>query len=213
VSDPLLKKIKLKSPEEIIERARDIISRHRRRFLQRNSRPCPVNCKMAEMMGRKIIGCTGCGSHDPNQCLKADQFSPLYTKEELFKQFAAQLRDPGVLLREYRDVVVFLWVMGAFEEESQVDETIVPLVEKKHVQTGVRPELSTSGTTGGHEVEERNYNVASPSDLAASRRRVSDGSSGDSGQNYNRTESPDTSSTAGQRRPWGVQGRSRSAAK
>lgn len=131
MNDPLLKKVKLKSPEEIIARARDIISRHRRRFLSRNLRPCPDNCAMAEMMGRKVTGCSGCESIDPNKCLRPDKFKSAYTKEELAKQFAEEMRDPGVLLRDYRDVVVFLWVLGAFDEEH-VNEDIVADVERKN---------------------------------------------------------------------------------
>lgn len=140
MNDPLLKKVKLKSPEEIIARARDIISRHRRRFLSRNLNPCPGNCAMAEMMGRKITGCGGCGTIDPNKCIHPEKFKPAYSKEELAKQFAEELRDPGTLLRDYRDVVVFFWVLGAFDEEKQVDEEIVANVETR----GQKPVRSVS---------------------------------------------------------------------
>src|SRR5271157_659701 len=109
-----------------------MIARHRRRFIARNLRPCPYNCSMAVSMGRKITGCFGCESHDPNKCLRTDKFKPAYTKEELAKQFAEELRDPGVLLRDYRDVVVFLWVLGAFDEEKRVDEEVVSRVERKN---------------------------------------------------------------------------------
>jgi hypothetical protein len=202
VNDPLLKKVKLKSLEEILARARDIISRHRRRFLQRNLRPCPMNCKQAEMMGRKVIGCSGCGSHDPNQCLKNEKFAPLFDKKQLFKQFADQLRDPGVLLRDYRDVVVFLWILGAFDEE--LDEELVPLVEKKH---GTTPEV---GRGDGAVPEEPNYNVANPRRPASANRGVQSGDSGDSEPNYNRAESNSTPAT-GQPAVDRLQGRARSA--
>jgi hypothetical protein len=108
-----------------------MIARHRRRFLQRNLRPCPYNCKMADMMGRKIIGCSGCESHNPNQCLKEQNFVPIATKDELIQQFKEEVRDPGILLRDYRDLVVFFWVLGAFDEEKQVNEDIVSKVEEK----------------------------------------------------------------------------------
>lgn len=132
MNDPLLKKVKLKSLDEILARARDIISRHRRRFISRSLRPCPENCAMAEMMGRKITGCSGCESIDPNKCIRPDKFQPVFSKEQLADQFARELRDPGVLLRDYRDVVVFYWVLGAFDEEKRVDEEIVANVEKRH---------------------------------------------------------------------------------
>src|SRR5271169_1804229 len=129
--DPLLSKIKLKALEEIITAARETIHRHRRRFLQRSLRPCPENCKGASMVGHKVVGCTSCGSPSADQCVKESKFVPLFTKEELAQQFADQLRNPEVLLREYRDVTVFLWVLGAFDKQTkQVDETIVEKVEQ-----------------------------------------------------------------------------------
>lgn len=129
--DPLLSKVSLKALEEIIAAARETIHRHRRRFLQRNLRPCPVNCQGASMVGHKVVGCGNCGSRNPEQCSKESGFVPLFTKEELAQQFADQLRNPEVLLREYRDVTVFLWVLGAFDRQSKViDETIVSDVEK-----------------------------------------------------------------------------------
>lgn len=131
MNDPLLNKIRPKSPQEIVAAARDTIHRHRRKFLQRNIRPCPANCKAASMLGHKVVGCAGCGSSNPEQCLRPGRFEPLFTKEELARQFADLLRDPEVLLREYRDVTVFLWVLGAFDKQAKaVDEHIVSNVER-----------------------------------------------------------------------------------
>lgn len=185
MNDPLLKKIKLKSPEEIIARARDIISRHRRRFLSRNLHPCPGNCAMAEMMGRKVTGCSGCESIDPNKCLRPEKFQPAYSKEELAKQFAEELRDPGTLLRDYRDVVVFFWVLGAFDEEKRVDEEIVSKVETKHVEAG-------SSATNPSRVEPP---AVKPRDVQSGKPPVGAGDavlprdSDGSEPNYNRAES------------------------
>jgi hypothetical protein len=129
--DPLLSKIKLKALEEIIAAARETIHRHRRKFLQRNLRPCPENCKGATMVGHKVVGCTNCGSPNTENCIKEEKFVPLFTKEELAQQFADQLRNPEVLLREYRDVTVFLWVLGAFDKQKkEIDETIIEKVEQ-----------------------------------------------------------------------------------
>lgn len=83
------------------------------------------------MVGHKVVGCGNCGSRNPEQCSKDSAFVPLFGKEELAQQFADQLRNPEVLLREYRDVTVFLWVLGAFDKQSKViDEKIVSDVEK-----------------------------------------------------------------------------------
>jgi len=131
VNDPLLSKVQPKALEEIIAAARETIHRHRRRFLQRSLRPCPENCKGASMLGREIIGCTNCGSPSADRCIRKDKFVPVFTKEELAQQFADQLRNPEILLREYRDVTVFLWVLGAFDKQKKtLDETIVERVEQ-----------------------------------------------------------------------------------
>jgi hypothetical protein len=175
VKDPLLSLIQLKPLEEIIAAARETIHRHRRRFLQRNTRPCPENCKGASMVGHKVVGCTNCGSPNADACIREDKFVPLFTKEELAQQFADQLRNPEVLLREYRDVTVFLWVLGAFDKQKkQVDETIVEKVEQSEdkirkmaasgggnsspSRTDRVPKLGDSAATGGTDHPDENYN-------------------------------------------------------
>lgn len=131
MKDPLLSKVQLKTLDEIITAARETIHRHRRRYLQKNLRPCPANCKGASTLGREIIGCTNCGSPSGDKCIKDNKFDPIFTKDELAQQFADQLRNPEILLREYRDVTVFLWVLGAFDKQKKVlDETIVERVEQ-----------------------------------------------------------------------------------
>jgi hypothetical protein len=151
VKDPLLSKIQLKALEEIIAAARETIHRHRRRFLQRNLRPCPENCKGASMIGHKVVGCTNCGSPNSENCIKEDKFVPLFTKEELAQQFADQLRDPEVLLREYRDVTVFLWVLGAFDKQKKtLDEHIV--VEVEQSENKIRKMAASQASSGGGDV-------------------------------------------------------------
>ena len=128
----LLKLVRLKSLEEIVQSLRDLIARHRRRFLKR-CLPCPYNCKAADMVGRKVVGCSNCGSHDPDQCIQPSSFVPMFTKEELSEQFKAEIRDAQVLLRDYRDLFVFFWLFGAFDKKpQQVNEEIVSKAEKKH---------------------------------------------------------------------------------
>jgi hypothetical protein len=131
VNDPLLSQVRLKPLEEIVAAAKETIHRHRRRFLQKNLRPCPTNCQRAETVGYKVVGCSGCGTRNAEHCIKEGEFRPIFTKDELAKQFADQLRDPEVLLREYRDVTVFFWVLGAFDKQKRtVDEQIVSEVER-----------------------------------------------------------------------------------
>lgn len=84
------------------------------------------------MVGHKVVGCVSCGSPNSDACLKENKFVPLFTKEELAQQFADQLRSPDILLREYRDVTVFLWVLGAFDKQKKtLDERIVGQVEQR----------------------------------------------------------------------------------
>lgn len=64
-------------------------------------------------------------------------FVPLFTKEELAKQFADQLRNPEILLREYRDITVFLWCLGAFDKQ-QVNEEVVADMEKHETKKAGR---------------------------------------------------------------------------
>jgi hypothetical protein len=172
VSDPLHNLVQLKPLEEIIAAARDTVKRHRRRFLQRNLRPCPENCKGASMLGHKVIGCTNCGAPSAETCIKEKEFVPLFTKEELAQQFADQLRDPEVLLREYRDVTVFLWVLGAFDKQKKVlDEAIVEGVEQgKSAAAGI-------GTRGNATVRDHS---SKPDDSSA------EGGTGETTPNFNK---------------------------
>jgi hypothetical protein len=107
-----------------------MIHRYRRRWLKKNQRPCPENCKLADLVGRRVVGCEGCGSRSPEQCLEAKKFECLYTKEELHQQFRDRIRNQDVLLREYRDIATLLWVMGGFEEETP-DPVLIDGVEKR----------------------------------------------------------------------------------
>jgi len=177
VTDPLLNKVQLKTLEEIIAAARETIKRHRRRFLQRALRPCPENCKGASMVGHKVVGCTNCGGPNADTCIKDSKFVPLFTKEELAQQFADQLRNPEVLLREYRDVTVFLWVLGAFDKQKKtLDETIVERVEQNEGKAR-KMGASSGGSSGVHVLRE---SQSSPDDSKAE-----DGT-GSADQNFNR---------------------------
>jgi hypothetical protein len=177
VNDPLHNLVQLKPLEEIIAAARDTIKRHRRRFLQRNMRPCPENCKGASMLGHKVIGCTNCGAPNADTCIKDSKFVPLFTKEELAQQFANQLRDPEVLLREYRDVTVFLWVLGAFDKQTKVlDEDIVEKVE----QSGDKAQKMAANSSGGRAGSPVRANQPSSNDSPSAN------GTGDTTPNFNR---------------------------
>jgi hypothetical protein len=112
----LLQSLKLKSLEEIISRLNELVHRHCRKFLKRNLKPCPYNCKHAKLTGRKLVCCDGKNSIDPEKCYRTEKFVPLYSKKELYEQFKSDLRDPEILVREYRDLAMLFWVIGADAE-------------------------------------------------------------------------------------------------
>ena len=131
--------MKLKSLDEIIEKFREVVHRHRRRYLERNLRPCPFNCKAAEIgSGHKVLGCEGCGSTNPDRCYDKEKFVPILTKEEVAAQFREELRNPQVLLRDYRDVVFFMWVLGV-PVDKKVDETVLQRVESHEPKPEPKP--------------------------------------------------------------------------
>jgi len=117
--------IRLKSVEDILSRLRELIRRYRRRYIQRNLRPCPYNCKHAKVVGREIVGCLRCGSRNPEFCKDPAVFSPAFSKQELADEFNRGLRNPQVLLREYRDLVALLWAVGYFDRPEAVPEHII----------------------------------------------------------------------------------------
>jgi hypothetical protein len=89
---------------------------------------------MAEIgAGHKVLGCEGCGSTNPDRCIDTRKFVPIYTKEEVFAQFREELRNPQILLRDYRDVVFFMWVLGVPVDEK-VDEKVLEKVEKREIK-------------------------------------------------------------------------------
>ena len=59
-------------------------------------------------------------------------FQPVNSKEELYNEFQAILPDPETLWQEYRDIVIFFWVLGIFDpiDEGVLDETMIRTVEK-----------------------------------------------------------------------------------
>jgi hypothetical protein len=123
-------KLKLKPLDEIVAKATEVIARHRRKFIRRFLRPCPLNCTFATLVGNdKVTGCTKCGSHNPEHCKRTENFVAVNTKEELYSEFQQLLRDPEALWREFRDIFVFLWVLSAFDDSKHPDERVVQAVQ------------------------------------------------------------------------------------
>lgn len=87
---------------------------------------------MAEIgTGHRVLGCEGCGSTNPDRCYDTDSFVPIMSKEDVFQQFREELRDPATLLRDYRDVVFFMWVLNIpVEVDQKLDTTLLDRMEK-----------------------------------------------------------------------------------
>lgn len=123
---------RIKTPEEILSKCKEMVKRHRRKFIQKNLRPCPMNCVLADIApGREVIGCSGCGSKDPEKCLKDVVFKPLYSKNELVQQFSNQINNPQVLLRDYRDLTVFFYCLGCFDMQKIDEHGVNKLIDQK----------------------------------------------------------------------------------
>jgi hypothetical protein len=133
-------RIRLKSLDEILAKAKEVIARHRRKFVKKFSRPCPANCSFATLVGNdRVTGCNKCGSHNPEQCKRVESFVAVNTKEELYKEFTALLRDPEALWTDYRDIFIFYWVLGVFDplsEEGNLDESLIQTIEKRKAANG-----------------------------------------------------------------------------
>jgi hypothetical protein len=105
--------------------------RHRRRYLRKNTRPCPNNCAFATISNKKgVTGCERCDSNNPENCRAEQMFVPIETKEEVAERFKQDLRDPNILRHEYRDVMTLLWVLGQFDGETP-EEHVIATAEKR----------------------------------------------------------------------------------
>jgi hypothetical protein len=60
----------------------------------------------------------------------------------LHEQFRQRIRNPEILLRDYRDIAALLWAIGGFEEE--LDEAVIEGVEKREINPMVKPDSSVS---------------------------------------------------------------------
>jgi hypothetical protein len=124
--------MQIKSAEEIVEQLAEIIHRHRRRYVRKYTRPCPINCEFAsESTKRGVTGCDQCGSTNPEQCRNEIKFVQIETKEEIVERFRQDIRDVNILRHEFRDVLTLLWCTNAITGDT-VDEQVISMVEKRN---------------------------------------------------------------------------------
>jgi hypothetical protein len=126
--DPtLLQQLNPRTPGEIVGQLRELIHRHRRRYIRRFHRACPNNCVKAEFQGNRVSGCSGCHSTNPEQCHLPKAFVPVATKDELYKDFADDMHDIEVLRHDYRDLLVLMWVLGIDPEQREGAEQMASI--------------------------------------------------------------------------------------
>jgi len=119
-----LTQITVKSKEEIVSNLSEIIHRHRRSYIRKHTRPCPINCAYASVVRKGVTGCTRCDSVNPENCRNHELFGPMATKEQIVQEFKMDLRDPRILQHEYRDIMVLLWVLGQFDGDTPQEQVI-----------------------------------------------------------------------------------------
>lgn len=128
----LIAQLTPRSSEEIVAQLRELIHRHRRRYIKKLMRPCPNNCQKAWMQRNKVAGCHGCKAFNPEQCADEAQFAPVETKEEVAEAFAADIRDIDVLRHDYRDLMVLMWVLGIPIGEQEAEMAMSSIEEKSN---------------------------------------------------------------------------------
>jgi hypothetical protein len=130
-------RIKVKTDKDILDRLKELISRHRKRFFKNKLKPKGENCafvKYDETTGASK--CLKCGTDDPDTCLNHKLFKASRTKEELAADFSDDIHNTQRMLREYRDIATLLWVLGQFddpEEYEQTKEQLIANVEQRKI--------------------------------------------------------------------------------
>lgn len=109
-------KFKPKQVREIYERFKELFHRDLRKYMRKYLRACPLNCRYARIQNRDVVGCSGCGSVNPEQCRKTEKFASIYDKQALYQQFSEEFWNPHIMVRRYRAEAALLWVLGVWDE-------------------------------------------------------------------------------------------------
>jgi hypothetical protein len=130
-----LTQITVKSKEEIVTQLSELIHRHRRRYIKKYMRPCPVNCQFASVVRKGVTGCGKCESSNPESCRQEAYFAPISTKDEVAEEFSLDIRDPKILQHDYRDILTLLWVLGQFDGETPREHVIANAEKRQRKET------------------------------------------------------------------------------
>lgn len=127
-------RIKIKSEQEIKERLKDLIHRHQKRYIKNCLKPSGLNCKhRAYDENKDEYYCAGCGTRDPEVCLKPSCFEAEQTTEELRQSFHDDLCNTERMLRDYRDIATLMWVLGQFDDREEYERQPKTLLEPRIV--------------------------------------------------------------------------------
>lgn len=127
--------LKLKSEKEVLLRLRELLQRHRKRYIKARLKPQGQNCVHKVWDDeKKEWFCGGCGSKDPEACLNSACFEPELTKDELAAAFREDICNTQRMLRDYRDIATLLWVLGQFDSPEEYERTKEGLLgmEQRH---------------------------------------------------------------------------------
>ena len=118
---------------------RDLLQRHRKRYIKNHLKPKGTNCAQRVWdEDKKEWYCAGCGTRDPELCLNHTLFEPEFTREELAQAFRDDICNTQRMLRDYRDCCTLLWVLGQFDPEStyeQTKESVLGMEERRNLDT------------------------------------------------------------------------------
>lgn len=109
---------KPKSVDEVRRRLRDLVHKHRKTYIKNNLSYHPSTCGLVGM--GLYPDCSGCDPrHD--MCKNKSKYDLYGGVDEIVAQFEADIKNPDKLLREYRDVALLLWVLGAFDSNQDTE--------------------------------------------------------------------------------------------
>lgn len=138
--------IQLKSVIDIKAKIRDLLHRHRTRYVKNHLVPCPENCEFAiRIPGKPAMPCPRCQADPGHSCNLEHEFHSRYLRHELEQMFQERANDKEWLARETRDVYMLLWVLGQISPDQEPDPGPLPdhLMQDPPAQvTGPHPTIT-----------------------------------------------------------------------
>lgn len=123
-----------------MERLKDLLRRHKNRYIKSRLKPKGNNCiHKAWDEEKQEWFCSGCGTRDPEVCLNPTCFEPQHSAEELKVAFREDLCNTQRMLRDYRDIATLLWVLGQFDDPEEYERSGKSILEERVVPSTLKP--------------------------------------------------------------------------